>query len=597
MHGKGRFRDSFRRILAHFYRGLSLMLSKKFLPVLFISLLLPVAASGLPAFPGAAGFGSDATGGSVRAGAGKSAIMRITNLDDAGTGSLRACIDASGPRICVFEVGGYITLNSPLVIRNNNITIAGQTAPAPGVHLRNGGNKGSVMQTRAGNIIIQHIGIRAGDDGCTVGTCDQRRALEVNGGSNMIFDHLSLTWGIDETFDTYANSNPTNFTVSNTLIGENLRHSFHSKNRTSADGHSYGTMFNTVTGSDIKATFSGNLLTGSYYRNPLLKSGWNLEFINNVVYGWGGGSSDTMYQQGSNNLIFAGNYYKKASWSARSNCLTGSDGIVYAPDGSNSCPSSLGTATVSSAKFAPSNAAHGYNDSPADTLTEVFGNVGMRPWDRYSADKRMIDEARNGTGGFKDCVNQCGQGMTNVPVDPSGRWPGIQSTKRALALPSGPDAIQSSGYSKIEEWLFGFLKGDNSQSVKDSTVQPAGTVAAPKPEAAATPSAVRPGRKAVDCAVSVRRKNRKSAVLNVDFSEKVLGFSSTDVKVRGAKVKKLKRSRSAAAYSGRSLSRFILVIKAGKGSRKAVVSVPAKVVKAAGSSITNRSCGARKVRF
>ena len=531
---------------------------------LWSACMSPLESLALPAFPGAVGFGSEATGGSIRAGAGTPQVLKVTNLNDSGEGSLRACIDTSGPRVCVFEVGGYITLDSPLVIRNSNITIAGQTAPSPGIHLRNGRNKNSVLQTNASNIIIQHLGIRAGDDGCTVGSCDQRRSLEVKGGSNMIFDHLSLTWGIDETFDTYGGSDPTNVTVSNTIIGENLRHSFHTKGRTTEDGHAYGTMINTLSGSEVQATFTGNLLAFSYYRNPLLKSGWNLEFLNNVVYGWGGGSSDTLYQEGTNDLIFAGNYYKRAPWSAQVNCLTGSSGRVYAPTGSNVCAAGLGGTSTISPQFAGSGAAGAYNRNPHDTLAQVFASAGMRPWDRYSADQRMVDESRSGGGSYKDCVNQCGQGITNVPVDPSGHWPALPGTSRPLAIPANPHALQPSGYSALEEWLFAF----------------AGTTPPATPRPTATPAPQHPAR--MRCVLSIARKTRHGALLQVTFSEKVRGFTRSAIHAQGAVVTQL-QGRPAAA-------RYRLRIAAKRGSHRATVSVHGRTVRALRGNRTNTGC-------
>src|SRR3954470_19435852 len=88
------------------------------------------AAHALPVIPGAAGYGMDTPAG--RGGT----VYRVTNLNASGTGSLRACTDATGKRVCVFEVGGYIRLTTDLLIRSGPITIAGQTAPSPGITIR-----------------------------------------------------------------------------------------------------------------------------------------------------------------------------------------------------------------------------------------------------------------------------------------------------------------------------------------------------------------------------------------------------------------------------------------------------------------------------
>src|SRR5690606_19006786 len=112
----------------------------------------PLAAGALPVIPGAAGYGVDTPAG--RGGQ----VHRVTNLNASGAGSLKACVDASGPRVCVFEVSGTIRMDADLPIRNPYITIAGQTAPSPGVMLR-----GGAIWVQASDVLIQHLRVRAGD--------------------------------------------------------------------------------------------------------------------------------------------------------------------------------------------------------------------------------------------------------------------------------------------------------------------------------------------------------------------------------------------------------------------------------------------------
>jgi len=109
-------------VLIGFKRGIVL--------ISFIAILLTGTAQAIPAFPGAEGFGADSVGG--RGGR----VIEVTNLQQSGTGSLRACVEASGPRTCVFHVGGTIELTSGLAIQNPYITIAGQTAPGGGITLK-----------------------------------------------------------------------------------------------------------------------------------------------------------------------------------------------------------------------------------------------------------------------------------------------------------------------------------------------------------------------------------------------------------------------------------------------------------------------------
>lgn len=148
----------------------------------------PVAEAALPAFPGALGWAARTPGG--RGGR----IIRVTTLDGEGPGSLRAAIEAEGPRIVVFEVGGVIDLGKKtLRLRNPFITIAGQTAPSPGVTLVRGG-----MDISAHDVVIQHIRIRPGSAGGGWMSGWDEDGISTIGAYNVIIDHCSLTWATDE---------------------------------------------------------------------------------------------------------------------------------------------------------------------------------------------------------------------------------------------------------------------------------------------------------------------------------------------------------------------------------------------------------------
>src|SRR3569832_2099856 len=127
------------------------------------------AAQALPVIPGGAGLGMDTPAGR----GGK--VYKVTNLNASGTGSLKACTDATGARVCVFEVGGYIRLTEDLLIRNGPITIAGQTAPSPGITIR-----GAALKIQGSNVLVQHIRVRAGDDP-TGPAPDNRDAMKLQG--------------------------------------------------------------------------------------------------------------------------------------------------------------------------------------------------------------------------------------------------------------------------------------------------------------------------------------------------------------------------------------------------------------------------------
>ena len=164
------------------------------------------------AFPGAEGFGKYTTGGR----GGK--VWIVTNLNDSGPGSLREAVEAEGPRIIVFEVDGDIHLETPLRISNDNITIAGQSAPGDGICLCD-----SPVVINASNVIVRYIRCRLGDK--YVQDADALSGGQY-GQKNVILDHISSSWSIDECFSIYKTEN---LTVQWCLIASSLRQSKHTK--------------------------------------------------------------------------------------------------------------------------------------------------------------------------------------------------------------------------------------------------------------------------------------------------------------------------------------------------------------------------------
>jgi hypothetical protein len=189
----------------------------------------------LPVIPGSAGFGMD-----TRAGRGGT-VFRVTNLNASGTGSLKACIDASVPRTCVFEVSGVIRLTSDLIIRNSQIRIAGQTAPSPGIMIR-----GAAILITTSDVLIQHIRVRAGDDSNGPDP-DNRDSLKITGTAtkpvrNVVIDHCSFSWSIDEIASTWGPHD--NITFTNNIFAEPLNDSLHPQYEgTGRMPHGYGVLF------------------------------------------------------------------------------------------------------------------------------------------------------------------------------------------------------------------------------------------------------------------------------------------------------------------------------------------------------------------
>jgi autotransporter-associated beta strand protein len=211
------------------------------------------------AFPEAEGFGRFATG--ARTSLSSASVYHVTNLDDSGPGSFRDAVSQSN-RFVVFDVGGIVTLNSLIAVRSN-VTIAGQTAPG-GFAVY--GDR--LAYTSANNTITRYLAVRKGEADTRDDTVSLAR------GTNMMFDHMSVTWGVDETFS--MNPDPgyiiDNITIQNTVIAQGLDRL----------GHSAGGLMMLEEGrrfSVIRSVFADNVT-----RNPKVR-GEN-EYINNVVYGY-----------------------------------------------------------------------------------------------------------------------------------------------------------------------------------------------------------------------------------------------------------------------------------------------------------------------
>jgi hypothetical protein len=243
------------------------------------------------AFPGAEGFGRHATGG--RGGS----VFQVTTLNDSGPNSLRAAIETGGPRTVVFRVSGTIQLQSPLVIEEGNLTIAGQTAPGDGICIRD-----FPVLVAADNVIVRYLRFRLGDAAHSVADALSAAVDGERVYGNIIIDHCSISWGIDECSSFY---DVADFTMQWCFITESLNRSYHPKG-----DHGYGGIWG-----GLRSSFHHNLFAHHSSRTPrfhglrgtTLRDSSLVDFRNNVIYNWGFNSAYGG-EHGNHNIV--ANYYK-----------------------------------------------------------------------------------------------------------------------------------------------------------------------------------------------------------------------------------------------------------------------------------------------
>lgn len=222
------------------------------------------------AFPTAEGFGAAAIGG--RGGR----VLYVTSLEESGPGTLRECVEAAGPRNCVFRVAGTIILDdAPLVIKNPFITIAGETAPGGGIAIRNSDKQvRPSVSIETSDVVIRHIRIRPGPHAVEA-CCSGALGLYTKAATNIMLDHISFSWGSDETVDS---EDATNFTLQWALVGEPLLNGGPGKRNRARNA-----LF--TKGGNI--TVHHSLFVDGQFRNPQIKMaepGAVADVVNNVLF-------------------------------------------------------------------------------------------------------------------------------------------------------------------------------------------------------------------------------------------------------------------------------------------------------------------------
>jgi hypothetical protein len=423
----------------------------------------PSAYAQIKAFPQSEGYGENARGG--RGGD----VYHVTKLNDDGSvGTLRYGIDnAPGAgRTIVFDVGGWITLNSKLGVTRDNITIAGQTAPGGGI-----GVKGNQTSIGADNVVIRHMRFRPGK---SVGRVD---SLSISSGHDVIFDHVSAAFSYDENASANAltRGGVYNLTMQHSTVSFGL------------EDHSAGSLIQNVN----NLSYHHNLYAHNNTRNPKARvEGDGMDWVNNVVYdynnGFIAGDSDTTDYFWKAN--FDGNYYITGPGDTGRPMISSGraqnyglyfgtnaydndgdavhDGTQLTGNGVNN--GGLGSAV--SGTYTWSANRYGTKDvwqdaTPQAAYERVLANFGATPWKRDEVDTRLYDNVVNRAGSLitreSDLVGISNGGFGTLaagvaPTDSDGDgipndWETRHGTSPLAANNNGD--FDQDGYTDLEEYL------------------------------------------------------------------------------------------------------------------------------------------------
>jgi hypothetical protein len=423
--------------------GLKKILFLSFALIVTIPFLIGISYS-VPIIPGEEGFGINTKGG--RGGD----IYKVTNLDSSGNGSLRECVDAIGPRICLFEVSGTINLTTNLEIHNPYITIAGQSAPSPGITIAGAG-----ISIQSNDILIQHIRIRVGDN-LEGPNPEDRDAITIGSNSrdvyNIVIDHISASWAIDEVISTWSvHYLVYNVSILNSIFSEGLFNSIHPDGR-----HSMGAL---IGKNSRNILIKNNLFVHNYGRNPLVRDdATDIIIANNLIYNSGAGSKSQIYfgTRGNKDIPLRasviGNVY--ITGNANKNTIyieqeSATDTQIYLKDNigpfsdKSQWEMALGRDRNEVQEYSAPVWIEGLKIIPADELKgTLLKTAGARPLDRDAVDQRIINDILSNSGK-----------IINSQKDVGG-WPELDENTRKLSIPQKPNKDSNkNGYTNIEEWL------------------------------------------------------------------------------------------------------------------------------------------------
>ncbi len=391
-------------------------------------------------------------------------IIRVTTLEKDGPGSLAEALDAKGPRIVVFEVGGTIDLElSSLAVNEPHLTIAGQTAPSPGITIMRGG-----IDVNTNDVIIQHLRVVVGSDGLPKLHGWEADAFSTRTAHNLLIENNSFFWGVDEnmsasgprftgdTVEEWRGGTSRNIVFRSNLAAEGLADSTHPKGE-----HSKGSLIHdNATG----IVFERNIWAHNVERSPLLKGGASAVMVNNLIY-------DPQLRAVHYNLMdleWAGHAPVDGELTAVGNVMRGGnstdenlpflmiggvgDLLYYGRDNvavdkyGDDLPM-FGRYGVTRAEIVmkpePLHDLSGFEILPTeDVETILLATSGARPWDRSEMETRVLFFIAEGRGGIIDSESEVGGyptfEATSAPfreadwnlatmTPKSGIWPGQQA--------------------------------------------------------------------------------------------------------------------------------------------------------------------------
>lgn len=424
------------------------------------------AASQIPAFPGAEGFGAMTMGG--RGGR----VIEVTNLNDSGQDSLRAAVEAEGPRIVVFRLAGTISLESDLAVTHPYITIAGQTAPGEGITLRPISSAvDAILLIETHDVVIRFLTLRAGPP--SAGDAMMIQASDAHDTTNVVIDHDSMSWAVDRNLATWYDVH--DISIQWNIFSEGLNCSIHPKGC-----HSKGVLLGGYASDETKTkpgagniSFHHNLMAHNGERDPYIEASGVIDVVNNVAYNPFGTFShiDMVDQLVPDWVNYIGNYFKpgpntEVKYGIRAlNPGTPGAGIyVQGNIGPHRKTDSLPQANIvdpGSRKYIVSNpfpvrtitttaALQAYDQ----VLASAGANMGLNCEGTFfsrqdSIDKRIVNDVTKGTGKIIDDPSEVGGWLIIPPATP--------------CLDSDHD-----GMPDLWEQKYGFNPADPSDNNKDA---------------------------------------------------------------------------------------------------------------------------------